>query len=120
MINLAKNGVVCECGSKRLAPVGDLEPGSLVICGACARTHRVAIVLAPVCWSTVEEELEHKPHDLQAFQWTREGVPPALRRTLPEMVERGRRLQRSERTQLVLWLSLFVALALVILKAVHS
>ena len=120
MINLAENGAVCECGSKRLAPVGDLEPGTLAICGACARTFRVCVTLAPVPWSTVDAELASQPYELQAFRWTREGVPPELRRTLPELAARGRRLRSAERVQFVLWVAFLVSAALVIAKAVHS
>jgi len=120
MINLADSGAVCECGSKRLAPIGDLELGTLVICGACAAAARVTLALTPVRWSTVEAELADQPYELQAFEWTRQGVPPERRRTLAEIAATGGRFNAAERSGVVLFVVLAVAFALVLLKAVHS
>ena len=120
MINLAESRARCECGSNRLAPVGDIEPGTLAICGACARTFRVTVALVPVPWSTVDAELELQPYELQAFRWTREGVPPELRRTLPELAATGGRFSAAERSAVALFVCFAVAAVLLVLKAVHS
>ncbi len=120
MINLAESRARCECGSNRLAPVGNIEPGTLAICGACAATFRVTVALVPVPWSTVDAELEAQPFELQAFQWTRAGVPLALRRTLPELAARGEPRRAAERSAVALFVCFAVALVLLVLKAVHS
>jgi hypothetical protein len=91
-----------------------LEPGSLAICGACARTFRAVVALVPVAWSTVESELAAQPYELQAFQWTREGVPLERRRALPELAE------SAARSTPALVLCFVVLCGLLVLKAVFS
>ncbi len=120
MLDLADLGVSCECGSKRLAPAGEFEPGALVICAACAGPARVTVALAPVRWSEVESELEHRPHELYAMRWHRNGVAKPLRRSLAEIRTTGGRFTASDRAGVVLGAALVLLLVLVVLQAVHS
>ncbi len=116
MSDLADLGVVCECGSKRLAPTGALEPGSLVICAACARPARVALCLVPVRWSEVEAELAERPHELYALRWHSHGVSKQIRRA----VSRARRLPAADRTRFALVGLLVIVLTLKLLRVVFS
>lgn len=120
MVDLADLGVVCECGSRRLAPAGELEPGSLVVCASCGHPYRFAVALVPVRWSEVESELEGRPHELYAMRWHRQGVVPHARRSLAELRRSGGRFTASDRAGVVLGATLVLLLVLVILKAVHS
>lgn len=112
MINLAENLVLCDCGSPRLAPCA-VNPGEPVICAACAAVHRLDVRLVPLPWSAVVAQLEE--HDLQAFEWTRAGVPLAQRRTLLELEASGGRYRRAEWMGSVLGLLVVFAVPLVLL-----
>ena len=79
MINLAENGVSCDCGSNRLAPA-IVATGEPVICTECARCFTLGVTLTPVPWAAVALQLGE--HDLQAFEWHRNGVPLEEQRTL--------------------------------------
>ena len=68
----------------------------------------------------MEQELAHTPYELQAFEWTRQGVPLELRRTLAELGASGVHRRASERSAVALLLMFLIAAALVIAKAVHS
>lgn len=120
MINLAVNAVSCECGSFRLAPHGNILPGEVCICASCARVYRVGVALTPLRWSEVEQELEHRPHDLQAFQWTRAGVPPEKRATLAELVERGSHFDAEARSLIALAVVVAFFLGIEVLRVVFS
>ncbi len=96
MINVADNGVTCDCGSTRTASA-DTSKGELVICATCASVYRIQMMLMPVPWSTVEHELGERSLDLAMFNWHRGGVPPALRRTLPELADRRGRFANVDR-----------------------
>ncbi len=120
MLDLADLGVVCECGSKRLAQAGELEPGGLVICAACGHPYRVAVALVPARWSEVETELEGRPHELYAFRWHRQGVLPHARRSLAELRRTGGRFSATDRAGVALGVVFAVVVGLVVLKAVFS
>jgi len=117
MLDLADLGVVCECGSKSLAPAGELEPGALVICATCGRPARVALALLPVAWAEVETELAGRPHDLYAMRWHRHK---AVESTLTVLRGTGGRFNRSDRAGVAVGVCFVVLALLLVLKAVHS
>jgi len=121
MINLAANGIACECGSTRLAPEG-VRQGELCICAACARVFAASVTLTPARWSEVERAFaEHRPYDLMAFEWTRNGVHPSRRETLPELpLPRARRFRAAERSGTALGLAFALVIVLVLARAVFS
>ncbi|HXJ69872.1 MAG TPA: hypothetical protein VNM39_13260 [Verrucomicrobiae bacterium] len=80
----------------------------------------MAVALVPVPWSTVEAELAAQPYELQAFTWTREGVPPELRRTLPELAATAGRLDAAQKSTTALVVCFLVLSALLVAKAVFS
>lgn len=121
MVNLAVNDVACECGSTRLAPNGDIQPGGVCICASCARVFRVTVALTPIRWSELESALCDHPHDLMAFEWTRAAVPPSRRETLSELpLARAGRFRAAERSAVVLCLAFVLVVGLVIARAVFS
>jgi hypothetical protein len=92
----------------------------VIICAACARTFRIDLAVVPVPWSVVVETFEHRPHDLLAFEWMRNGVRK------PEPAEAIAYLQRTkdkfpnvERAAVGVVLALVVASILTLLR-VHS
>lgn len=118
MLNLADLGTLCLCGASSLAPAGDLEPGSLVICAVCAQPARVAVCLVPVNWHEVEDEFADRPLELASFRWHRAGA----RLGVPAEVARPRLwgFGAPARSTLALG-SAFVALLLILfLRAVCS
>lgn len=118
MLNLAGNGIACECGSTRLAPQGEVQSGAVCICANCARVFTVTVALTPARWSDVERALASRPYDLLAFEWTREGVPASRRETLSELpLPRSGRWLAAERSGAALGLVLMVLLGLVIARA---
>lgn len=145
MIKLAETGALCECGSNRLAPTGDLALGDVCICAACARTYcllsdlraptRGAVELVAVPWRVVERALEQRPHDLAAFKATWYAVSPARREAainpvsaviggsresvLAELERRMQRMQRAENVAVGLFVCFVVIAVALILKAVH-
>ena len=117
MDNLADSGFTCECG-KRLVPRGQIKIGEPLICARCARCFRMQ--LAEVRWSTAVLALQDDPHELQAFEWTRRGVPLEQRRTLAELAESAPS-RAAERSGVVLVAVLALLLVLVVMRAaVHS
>jgi hypothetical protein len=121
MINLAGIGIACECGSNRLAPQGQVENGAVCICANCARVFTASVLLTPIRWSDAERALSRRPHDLLAFEWTREGVPASRRETLPELpLPRAGRWLAAERSGTALGLVLMLLLGLVLARAVWS
>ena len=119
MINLAENGVTCDCGSYRLAPA-KLPPGELIICGACAKTFRVELCLTPVPWSVVEEHFGSRMADMCAFDWHRNGVKPAARRTVAEIAARDAMTARIDRYGTVGGVLFVIAVLGFIARAVFS
>ena len=119
MQNLAESGCVCECGEKRLVPRGEIkEVGSVVLCPRCARVYRVELVQAR--WSDAVLALEGDVHELEAFEWTRRGVPLERRRTLAELAESAPS-RAAERSGVVLVAVLALLLVLIVMRAaVHS
>ena len=73
MINLAENGVRCDCGSSALGPQ-ERSPGELCICAACGRIQRVGVAVEAVPWQTAQAELNGE--ELARFEWLRFGVRP--------------------------------------------
>lgn len=117
MINLAGNGIECECGSTRLAPQGELQSGAVCICANCARVFAATVTLTPVRWSDVERSLATRPYDLLAFEWTREGVPASHRKTLCELpLPRRGRWRAAERSGAALGLVGLLLLALMLAR----
>lgn len=121
MVNLAVNGVGCECGSLRLAPSGDLGFGEVCICSACARVFRVCVALVPLRWSELERALAGRPYDLHAFAALRDTVLASRRETLPELpLARANRWRPSERAGVAAFVVVCLIGALMLARAVWS
>lgn len=115
MRNLADAGCVCECG-KRLVPRGVVRPSGVLICDACARCYQ----LAQVRFSAAAAVLADEPYELQAFEWTRRGVPLEHRRTLAELAESAPSRAGEKSAAVLLAVLVLLVLLVVIRTAVHS
>lgn len=116
MINLADNGLACECGSGRLVASGSTQcPGGFCICASCGRTFRVHLALAPVAWEACALDLNDV--DYVAFGWTRRGLPAGA---LEVLQRSGGRFTKSDRAGAALGAVFALLLLLAAARAVWS